>query len=347
MTLPKLLLVGYFHLLDGFQTCANFLQNYYQIIFFPLSKFVQDNYDIVAEFNKVITEHDIDVVLLWNLSYFYSHWKPCKQLFTIKQRCFSKVKFIGYNWDPLLGDLTPLRLAVIKLLYKYYTGDGLEIKLLTQSPINLNNIIYAPSGFDPLISYCQPHPSNEHFTSPYQCQVSIICTNLYDDTKQFPLNNVRLNRKHLVDAIYSDETINFHIYGPEFLRKLYPRAYKGSISYQDCPKVFSNSMINLCIHAVSYHNYNDYLYFSERLPQILGCKSLLYCETDYQNTWIKPDVHYILADTENPVQQIKHLINTYYDDYVQSIINNGYQLAKTTLTWDNMAKIIYNTTSSS
>ena len=50
--------------------------------------------------------------------------------------------------------------------------------------------------------------------------------------------------KQILDIIYANKDITLHIYGPEFLSKLYPDSYKGFISYKDCYKVFSNSKIN-------------------------------------------------------------------------------------------------------
>ena len=43
------------------------------------------------------------------------------------------------------------------------------------------------------------------------------------------LPNQSLNRKMILDVIYADKTINLHIYGPEFLKLLYPDSYKGYI----------------------------------------------------------------------------------------------------------------------
>ena len=131
---------------------------------------------------------------------------------------------------------------------------------------------------------------------------------------------------------------------PLSFKRLYPDCYKGYVSYENCPKVFSNSKINLCLHATSFNNYGSYIYYSERLPQILGSHGLLYCETEYQHLLI-PNVNYILADPHDPIGQIKEIIEHYHDPKYQEIRNKGYELALRQMTWETLRQkvsYIYN-----
>ena len=161
----------------------------------------------------------------------------------------------------------------------------------------------------------------------------------YDSNKItdiFPKKHVRLHRKDIVDILYSNRnSIRFHIYGPPKLYDLYPECYRGFVKYEDCPKVFSNSKISLCIHATSFNNYGKYLYFSERLPQILASYGLLYTDTIYDGLLV-PDMNYILADPINPLEQINNIIKSYNSHKYQQIKKNGYETAIKYMTWNNM-----------
>jgi hypothetical protein len=324
--MKSLLIIGYNSLKDGFLTCANYFSHDYEVSFFPLLYYKNNNLDIVKELINCINAKPIDYVFLWYHEYFASSWATIDQFYQIKRSC-PQTRFIGYNWDPLIRmEISIQKLQLIRLLDHYISGDGKELKQL--SSYGYNNIAYGASGFDPKFSYQgSPDPN-------YTCDVSIVCTNLYNDTNMFPPHYNRLNRKFVVDTIYNcRKLIKFHIYGPPSLQILYPECYKGSIDYNDCYKVFSNSRINLCIHVVSYNNNGSQIYFSERLVQILGCRGLLYCETNY-NHLLLPGVNYILADPIDPCGQILHILRN-YDNY-QNIRNNGYDLALKSLTWDSL-----------
>lgn len=339
----NLLIIGYYSLSDGFSACANYLSNDYNVLFFPLLYYQNNNLNIVSDLAKYINgepvmnpmlkpnSKKVDIVLVWYHNYFADDWSKLHSFRQIRAKAHLGAKFIGYNWDPVtpLKDMTIKRFNLISKMDTFLSGDNFELKYLRSK--GLKNVDYCPSGFDPKISY---YTENE----AYKCDVSIICTNLYDNYQEWPLECVRLNRKILVDAIYSNrDKIKFHIYGSPFLGKLYPECYKGYIAYGDCPKVFSNSKINLCIHAVSYNSSDNELYFSERLPQILGCKGLLYCETEYKYL-LKHGVNYIMADPSDPIKQIMDIIAN-YNDY-REIIENGYQLAMDHFTWDTVRKKI-------
>lgn len=336
-----LLIVGYYSLADGFLTCANYLSKEYKVLFFPLLYYENNKLNLVEDLSKYIkgekllhyvenlrpNESKVDIVLLWYHSYFCVDFSKINEYLRIKKSVGSRVKFIGYNWDPMspTEGMISSKIQMISVLDYYLTGDSSEISYLAAR--GLSNIGYCQSGFDPNVTYPM-------VDEKYQCDVSIVCTNLYTNYKAFPLEYVRLNRKKLVDLIYENRgEIKFHIYGPPFLQQLYPDCYRGYVKYSDCNRVFHNSKINLCIHAVSYNSIGEQLYFSERLPQILGSHGLLYCETEYSHQ-LKPECNYVLADIENPIGQIKDILRN-YSKYI-TIRENGYKLATEKLTWDNL-----------
>jgi len=330
---PKLLIVGYYGLADGFATCANFLRKNYDVTFFPLMLFHNEGRNVIDGF--LDAAKDCDVVLLWYFRYFISSFTTLNKLIKIKKALPKSVKFIGYSWDhfPPNSHHDMMSIHFFHMLDHYITGNASEIDYLKN--IAINHVSYSPAGFDSDVT--KPMSSIIHQElSHYNCDVSIVCTNLYT---MYPAEWTRLQRKPLLDALYLErDKICLHIYGPDFLKELYPDCYKGFIKYDDCPKVFTNSKINLCLHP-SVDNSGNMLYYSERLPQILGSKGLLYCETIY-NELIIPDTHYVLADPTNPVKQILQIISEYHTEKYQNIIENGYNLALNELTWDKMRKTV-------
>lgn len=338
---PTLLIIGYYHLADGFRACANFLEKDYRVLFFPLLHYQNNNInfnDILIKYidgkqcdkyesNVIPNTTPVDIVFLWYYRYFCADQNRIDLFLKIKNAVHPGVIFIAYNWDPLPPTIPihPHQIAFYSCINRYLSGDAVELDELRKKGVY--NAEYCPSGFDPRYSYYLNDSS-------FQCDVSVVCTNLYSDYNTFPLEYVRYNRKRIIDLIYQNRNqIRFHIYGPESFKDLYPECYRGYINYMNCLRVFSNSKLNLCIHAVSYNSRGKELYFSERLPQILGCKGLLYCETEYHYL-LRPDINYVLLDKEDPINQIKNIISQYDTEKYCMIRDNGYRLAMSHFTWD-------------
>lgn len=340
---PNLLIIGYYHLADGFRTCANFLEKEYDVYFFPLCHYIDSKFNVKRELIKYVKgekcEHyecglrennpAMDIVLFWNMRYFINSHEGIDVVVCMKNEVIHRVLYLGYNWDPMppIGEIETLKLSFIRLMNGYLTCDGREIKYLKE--IGEYNYVYCPPGFDPNITHFMYDPK-------YECDVSMICTNLYTNYETFPRKYVRVHRKELVDLLYSHRNeIKFHLYGPPVFAELYGECYKGCISYEDCSKVFTNSKINLCIHATSYNNYQNYAYFSERLPQIMGAHGLVYSDTEYDGL-LKPDFNYILADATDPLAQIKEIIKYCDSPKIKMIKDKGYDTAIKSFTWVNM-----------
>lgn len=343
LTKSSLLIIGYYHLADGFRACANYLEKDYDVYFFPLSHYHGQGYDVKNELIKYINGEKCDkyecglresnppmgIVLIWYFNYFIENRDRLNIFVSMKNEVKHRVIYLGYNWDPKPPEkeISCFQMGFIQLLNCYLTGDGREITYLKEK--GEYNYVYCPSGFDPKITYYVDDPT-------HSCDVSIICTNLYMDYDLFPRKYVRVHRKEMIDLIYNHRNeIKFHIYGPKEFQELYPECYRGYINYSDCPKVFSNSKINLCIHATSYNNVHNYIYFSERLPQIMGARGLVYCDTEY-NYLLEPNVNYILADAQNPLGQIKEILQNYDNPKYRLIKEKGYELANKYFTWDNV-----------
>lgn len=343
----NILIIGYYHLQDGFLACAKCLEPYYNVLFFPLLHYHDSGYDVKVELSNYINGYEcehyecglvkreghISNVLIWNVGYFINHPELCMY---IKTHVVNKCTFISFNWDPLPPNsvITDQKKQFVLQMNLYITCDGREFKELNNG--GWYNVEYSPSGFCPVMT----HPM---YDTSYTCDVSIVCTTLYADYTLFPKEYVRVHRKELVDLLYQHRSeITFNIYGPPAFGELYPECYKGYIPYDKCSLVFTNSKVNLCIHATSYNNNGEQLYFSERLPQILGCGGLLYCETPYVGL-LRPNYNYILADQTDQWSQIYTLIkqSSKYD----KIRKNGYNTGMTYYTWNTLvSKIVELTT---
>ena len=177
----------------------------------------------------------------------------------------------------------------------------------------------------------------------YQCDISIVATNLYEDNNEFPYEATNICRYEIVNYLYSIRSnIKFHFYGPISFQELYPDCYKGFVTYNNCKKIFSNSKINLSIHPLIYE-LNDHNcekeYFSERVPQILGCKGLLMTNS-YFHHLLKPDIDYIHINKDNYKEKINEIINNSHT--YDKIRFNGYQKGLLYYQWNNWAIKIHN-----
>ena len=200
---------------------------------------------------------------------------------------------------------------------------------------NQISISYLPPGFDKDISYF-------YKDELYECDISIICTNLYDDIEIFPDISTNITRYEIVNKLYENRHMfKFHIYGPDKFKKKFPDCYKCFIKYKDCYKVFSNSKINLSIHPIIYELNNEKSneeYFSERVPQILGCSGLLVSNSYFSNK-LKNNINYINIDKN--IDWFKKILNIIENsELYDEIRENGYKTACKYYQWNNWAKKI-------
>ena len=334
-------IIGYCHKSDGFLGASNALEFFkYKVHLFPYLSYKMDkNENLIEDFHQLLKNMNINICLWWNNS--------------IKKDDFDKmidhnklIKDIFYNWDPFLYEYSKYntqnwvqRISEKKYMYQYmdfiFSCFGKEISIIKKENIN-EKIFYNPPGFDKNISY---YEENEI----YKCDISIVATNLYQDNQEFPFEATNLKRFELVDYLYSMRSkIKFHIYGPIQFQEKYKDCYKGFITYNNCKKIFSNSKINLSIHPI-VNELNDINcekeYFSERVPQILGCKGLLMTNSYLHHT-LKPDIDYIYINQENYKEKINDILlkNENYEE----IRINGYQKALLYYQWNNWALKIHN-----
>ncbi|VBB18587.1 hypothetical protein YASMINEVIRUS_1050 [Yasminevirus sp. GU-2018] len=173
------------------------------------------------------------------------------------------------------------------------------------------------------INYVNPSSSED-----YDCDISFVCTNLYDDPQQYPDQIV--DRRKLVESIYVGQKIHgytFSIYGPEKFREMFPLSYKGFVKYDDTGRVINRSRINMCTHVVG----NKKGYLNERVFLILGAGGLLLVDpVPGVDNILTNGVNCIFINQTKICQQIKSILNSYH--HYEKIKQKGYETAKN-YTW--------------
>ncbi len=358
MAAPKhITIIGYYNLADGLLAASKFFkEGGYEVSFFPLSIYRTDENDK--------RENWVDILISFLLGKFHPekgvvYHSNC--IPNIKPRSYGKVlwwyplhhivddmkkikegsahrQHLYFNWDP---DYIPIDHEVWnifrdrkKMFMKYID------KLITTNPLEVtaftNKAVYCPPGYHKFFHY--PGVKGERdFEKDFVCDVSIVCTNLYTDRKLWPKKYQSISRGNLVDELYKEAVkgeLKLHIYGPSFLKEMYPKAYKYQISYYLTHKVFFNSKINLSINAISIDGY-----FSERASLILGSGGIVY--TDSQMGFGLIDgLDYIFADKSSPVKQIKELLFTSEGQLTLKKMRKRISLCEIDLTWKNLFNIV-------
>jgi hypothetical protein len=332
----NLLIIGYCNLEDGFLYGSKALERLnYKIFFFPYLSYLMDK---VENIDDILIENiknwEIEICLWWSNSVKSDNYKKILSNINVKNYFFNWDPFL-YNYEkyncPFWEELIENKKIFYPLMDHIFSCFETEINYFK----NKLSISYLSPGFDKNIS-------TYVYDQKYECDVSIVCTNLYNNLSEFPLETSNLTRYEIVTKLYDNrDKINFHIYGPEHFNELYPECYKGFISYNNCYKVFSNSKINLSIHPLvnelNKPNSNEE-YFSERVPQILGSRGLLVTNS-YLTHKLTPDQDYIYIDnTMDWYEKIDDIINNTAKYNI--IRKNGYNKGIKYYQWDSWATSI-------
>lgn len=341
MNKNNLLIVGYCHLADGFLYGAEALKKHnYNIYFFPYLSYKMDKIENIEEhFVNFIKTNNIHIILWWNNSINYESF----------QKMYNNVdyKHILFNWDPFLYEYKKYNSLVWEERFenkqKIYAQMNYIFSCFEKEVDYFKNlhfpIYYAHPGFNKEISSYIYHKD-------YECDISIVCTNMYDNTNEFPDKTTNITRYNIVNLLYENrDKIKFHIYGPENFKNKYPECYQKCVSYDDCKYVFSNSKINLSIHPLILELNNEKSeqeYFSERLPQILGCQGLLMTNSNLSHILNKNTDYVYVDETTNIIEMVLNIININNKDNYNNVRKNGYNKALQHYQWEHWANIIIN-----
>ena len=314
----KLLITSYYGLRESLLSAANSLRkNGINVIDFPLLKIYRSS-DILnkkLEFDNFIKKECPDMILWWYINIPFDDFK-----YIIENN--KHIKNFYFNWDD------PHNWNPTKLYKKCQFIDCsfvcCEQSLPKYLEFGSKQVVYSLPGYDSKIHNIIVYDNNN--------DISFCCTNLYVDNEIYP--NQYINRKELIDNIYINQkkyNFTFYIYGPEFLKALYPESYKGYIKYEETNKVFNYSKINLCVHVQS----NAYKYLNERTILILGSGGLLYIDkVDGIETILESNINCVIIDKNNYLMQIRNILDNY--DKYYAIRHNGHIKSKE-FTWDKWA----------
>lgn len=329
--MDKLLLISYYGLQDALKSVANALQKFYIVIDFPLFKYAFDKFekrsDYIELLKDFIYQEQPDIILWWFINI------PALEILKIRNS-YPNILSVYYNWDdPWLwkGTFTndnsklELKCKAFDLVFA-----SSEDKLDTYIEYGSKYSFFLPPAYDPNVYHTiTNHDSND--IDKYSCDISFCCTNLYEDTNIY--DQQLIPRKQIVDLLATSD-INFHLYGPEFLRNKYPNNYKGYAKYHDVNKIINYSKISLCCHVT-----NAKKYINERTVLVLGAGGLLFVDKIKELDAILTDNENCIFIGDNMIDQIKNILNN-YDDY-KKIRTNASVFAER-FTWDQWALVINN-----
>lgn len=322
--MTKICIISYYGLVESLKSAADALTKCgHEIYDFPLFRFAYDRYDKVDNYvelmTKYIQDNNVEVVLWWFINIDTDKFAKIK--------ADTNVKYIFFNWDEPFN----WRLYDLENKSKYFD----KVFVICRSFLNryLENgtqeAHYLLPAFDTSIHHCPKQLDDNH-----ACDISFCCTNLYA-TDEY--TNQYINRKQLVDDIYNGQFTHgytFHIYGPQFLKDIYPKSYRGMAPYHVTKYIFHGSKINLCTHVLC----DEDGYINERTILIGACKGLLLVDPvkGFESIFNKDEV--IFIDKTNYIDQIRHILDNYQDYYGKR--EKLYKKCLENYTYDHWAKYI-------
>jgi hypothetical protein len=331
-------IVSYYGLKEALKIGAEALIKLgYNVSDFPLYRYSMDTYDKVDDyidlFIDYIIKNDIHVLLWWNFNIDTDKFKYIKDK--------TNVKYILFNWDgPHTWSISDMKNKAPYIDAAYLSSRHTCKKFIKYGTQNVHWLL---PGFSPIYNFINNKLDND-VINKYECDISFCCTNLYNDTKNIPekyINGQFINRKNLIDDIYMNQEkygYKFNLYGPEYLKELYPDSYIGFASYFELNNIFNYSKINLCTHLP----YNTYGYLNERAILIGASGGLLLIDPVYGIDEIFDTQNdLLLLDKFDYINQIVNILKN-YDDYIDKRLNINYRCNKY-YTYDNWAQKINDT----
>lgn len=322
----KITIILYYELREFFVSIASSFRDLgYDVDYFPLFRYCYDANDKRDDYKEFMSDflkkNNSDYILWWFIDV------PLDVFNFIKQNNHQKI--IIYNCDDPLN-FGPNNIEKFKKTTLIASNCNQYIKTY-KSYCGVLNTHFMPMGYDPEYFFPQTFENNE-IDEEFSCDISFVCDILYPK-EHYP--NQLFERKYILDEV-SKYSINngkiFNIYGPPFLKDLYPTHYKGGIEYINQSKLFNFSKINISTHA----NCSVDLPVNEYIMKILGSGGLLLTDKFGDSLDMFKDKCLFLED--DFISQIDNILNN-YDDY-KHIKNNGYELSKS-FTWMKWASKIH------
>lgn len=320
----KILIAGWYNLIYPICSAKKEFESLgHDVYFLPLLYYCQKFkgnklYDSLISFIKNI---DPDSILWWN-------WELDSNVINKIKLNTPNIVHCLFNWDH------PFCLSEweLKSNRKILDKNIWDIAFCTSNN-KLNS--YTKTGSDEAYYLRMFADSKIHYPEiddNYKCDISFVITNLYSDKEIFP--DILVDRKSIIDKCIASNFV-VHIYGPEFLSKLYPKQYKGFCHFLDNHKIFSNSKISFCSHVCNGHKYCN-----ERVGTILASGGLLLVDkVDGLDEILTNNYDCIfIKDETKIIEQIKYIVNNY--SQFEHIKKNSILTAKTKFSLNHWAKFI-------
>lgn len=324
----KILITCYYDIVDALKGASDSLEKEGCIVdSFPLYKYYQDAYDKTDNYLELLDnaiKDGIDVVLWW----FFNI--PTLDMEKIVSKN-PQAKHIMFNWDePYNWNSCDIENKAKFFDCVFVTA---EERLSDYIKFGCRKAVLLYPGFDRDIHHYLLEENYDDQVK-YGCDISICCTNLYDNDSLYP--NQYIKRKELVDALYNNQekyNYKFKIFCPQNIGELYPKSYGGMVKYSDTNKVFNYSKINICTHVQN----NSFKYLNERVILVLASGGLLCVDKVNGIETLLSNDECIIMDKVNYIEQIVNVLNNYKKYY--QVRHKGNKLAQK-YSWDEWAKCI-------
>jgi len=324
----NLLILGFYGYADGYYALGQYFNSHFNTVdFFPFMKYINSidgfkNNDLLRDINTKIRNDNITHILVWhNIDAIHTHKKYFNEIFKLRT-LKPNLKFIQLDWDPHVDTPATLNATTFTNTWFDYLFYSSPFKIT-----NSNNSFIFKAGFSPNISYYK-------YDIEYICDVVFIGTNLYTDSMW---ENKNMNRKQVIDTIAENKLINLHIYGipSSSISNTYPDQFKGYLPYNKCYLGFSNALFSLNISPLNNVYKNGYYYYSERLPQILACNSIMISNNDYGDL-LTPNVDYIYLTNLKELNNI--ILDFKSNPQKAEIMRNNYKQKLDNFNYEKIAK---------
>uniref|UniRef100_A0A6C0DYW6 Spore protein YkvP/CgeB glycosyl transferase-like domain-containing protein n=1 Tax=viral metagenome TaxID=1070528 RepID=A0A6C0DYW6_9ZZZZ len=286
-------------------------------VLFPFLQIKLSRNDYIDYLNTFLKEKNPDIVLWWNWS------NITLQEMEIVRKKNSKRVFMIYNWDdPPCWENNDLE--IMKYFDISFSSCISTLDRYKKHGVKICK--YLLPGFSPMTHYYEKNKD-------YECDVSFVCTNLYEK------HNTLINRKKMCIDLENDESINFHLYGPEFLKEIAPKSYRGSVEHEINRLVFSNSKININVHIDSSSDG----YLNERSIIIPGCGGLMLIDDvkGLEKNFIQDKECIVIKNQDTIIEQIKDILDNYQKN--EKIKYAGYEKVIKNHLFDKWCDFIINT----
>lgn len=249
----KVLIISFYDLKDHLLHISNVLSDKFKfdVEYYPLYMYCYDKNSKIKEyvdhFSDFIKNYKPDIMMC-----FFSDVpvKVFKRIRKENKNCF----FIIFNYDDP-KNLTKSMIDKCSYFDMICTPSKHNIKTY-QIRSNVEIIEFIPFGFEKL----------KEMETEFNCDISFICDQIYDERN---FNSQIIPTKKLIlllEDISERNGLKFNLYGTDYLKVMFPKSYKGDLSYLKCYEVIKGSKINIQSHPYSKKK----LSINNRIMTILG-----------------------------------------------------------------------------